>query len=681
MDKNPNWWKTLTNMQRILYAELYRKSFYEFFKEFWDTFDPNPFVDGILVQFYCETFQYCCRSWVKTEPVNVALPEEYKHCRVIDARNNKRNVNINVPPRHSKSAVFNVAGPVWLWLTYPIKAASCSHTADLARSMNTKRQKILNSDKFKFFFGDSVILKGNSNGLLVDSRGGELYSKARDAMTGFGCDLAIIDDATNAEQAKRDKEEMANAWSFFQTTLPSRINDPNTGVIINIQQRLAPNDITGHILNDPKLAATYFFIVLPAIFEEDTVLICPISGDMFFFKKNDTLWAERFGDYSILIEQVGESVFQTQYLQKPIASDRTIVKPRMIVEKSKVDVPDISQADTVYASHDFPVKDKETSDFLGSVVAYKVGSRIYITSCLETKMAFVDSIEYVTSLDTIYPGIIQIVEDKANGSPIIQALRGRLSGVQAFDPGTKSKTQRLENATLYMNSGDVVFVKDKFNDETKLYELSEDLANLKDKLLSFPFVEHDDIIDAFSQLIAFVFGDRQFMVYGRSFNEFNMTTDLGEPNLYTTIFFNKDGDIWKVCEIAVKFGEETRMIVRREWMFKGSTEEGLRNLKKFAPNQNVFIDCSFIPSFYGTYKKDLLIEPYETTDFESSVNALNMALAKNLVLINSECRAIVADIESFKYDKRRDDAFVFKTQNDGFVACLRTAMQYYSVGE
>ena len=228
----------LTNLQKLLYKELYKKSFYDFVKDFWECWDPSPLVDGYLVQYYCETFQYYCKNWVPYTEIDIKIPEKYKDYKIIDCRIGKRNLNINVPPRHSKSAIFNVAGPVWLWLTYPIKAASISHTFGLSKDMNSKRQKLINSEKFKFFFDSEFSLISNTVDTLKDNRGGELYSKNRDSMTGFGCDLAIVDDATNAEQARKDKQEMANAWSFFQNTLPSRINDINTGIIINIQQRL-----------------------------------------------------------------------------------------------------------------------------------------------------------------------------------------------------------------------------------------------------------------------------------------------------------------------------------------------------------------------------------------------------------------------------------------------------------
>lgn len=668
----------LNSMQRMLYRQLYKKSFYDFVKDFWECYDPTPLVDGFLVQFYCEIFQYYCKTWVGYQEQHIRIPSKYKDYKVVDCRQGKRNLNINVPPRHSKSAIFNVAGAVWLWLSYPIKAASISHTFGLSKDMNSKRQKLINSEKFQFFFHEDFSLISNTADALKDNRGGELYSKNRDAMTGFGCDLAIVDDITNAEQARKDKQEMANAWSFFQNTLPSRINDINTGVIINIQQRLAPNDITGHIMNDAKLKDTYCFITLPAIFDEDTLLVCPISGDLLAYKAGEPLWRERFGNYDAIRYQVGESVFQTQYLQHPVASDKTIVKQFMLNEKDAPEVPDITQADMIYASHDFPVKDKETSDYLGSVLAYRVGANLYIKDCLEQRMAFMASIEYCQNLANYHQGVIQIIEDKANGSPIIQQLREKISGVQAFQPGTKSKIQRLESATLYLPN--VFFVRTNFDTLSGSYTLSEPLENLRQRLLNFPFVEHDDIVDAFTQLLLYVFMDRALMVYGRSFNEYNLCEYSPTQGEYSSIFFNKDGDLWKVAEIAVRYGMETKLVVKRESMFRASAEEGLAELAAFAPDQNFFIDCSPVAQFYGTFSNGLTIEHYSVDDFESSVNNLNLAFGKKLIQIDKFCKTMCADIEAFKYDKTKDEVYQFRTELDGFVSCLRVAMKYYAVG-
>lgn len=670
----------MTELQKLLYKELYRKSFYEFVKAFWNCADPSKFVDGVLVQYYCETFQYMCRDWISvdTPKLKITLPEPSDDIDIIDVRQNKKNININVPPRHTKSMIFNVLGPVWLWVNYPIKAASVSHTTNLAGEMNSKRIKILNSEKFKYFFGDEVWLDTNARGKLVDTRGGELYSVSRDAFTGHGADLIINDDLTNAETARRDREEMTSAWSYYQNTMPSRINDRNKYIIMNIQQRLAPNDITGHILSDPKLASQYAFIVLPAIFKKKTYLVFPISGKVHIFEKGDTLWPERFGNYEGLRIEVGETVFETQYLQNPIASDKTVVKGHMIVEKDLPDTPGIENADIVYASHDFPVKDKDSSDFLGSTLAYRVGSTLYITDCLEKKMAFVKSVEYVRHLDEYYPGIIQVIEDKANGSPILQQLQDEVAGMQAYQPGTASKMQRLESSTLYMEAGNVVFVRTRQNPLTKQWELSEPLQNLKKRLLDFPFVEHDDITDSFSMLVLFVFMDRRYMVYGRAFNDANIISCDEMSGLdYTTVFFNKEGDIWKAVEIAIKYGEHTQLVIKREIRFKGSVQEGLKELKKFSPKSSLFVDCSATEAMTGMIAKDTSIERYVIEDFDKSVAQTNLAFANKSVLIDKKCVLTKTDIENFKFNKSKDDNVRYVTTKDGFVSCIRVAIHYF----
>src|SRR5574344_1743576 len=63
----------LTAFEKILYKELYRKSFYDFVKAFWHTCDPAPFIDGKLVQFYCEVFQYFCKQWVPYEEIKITI--------------------------------------------------------------------------------------------------------------------------------------------------------------------------------------------------------------------------------------------------------------------------------------------------------------------------------------------------------------------------------------------------------------------------------------------------------------------------------------------------------------------------------------------------------------------------------------------------------------------------------
>lgn len=667
----------MTELQKMLYRQLYRKSFYDFVKDFWNTADPSKFVDGKVIKIYCEIGQYMCKDWVGYDAIDIKVPAKTEDNEIIDVRQGKHNLCLMVPPRHTKSMIFNVFLPVWLWLSHPIKAVSISHTGGLAGQMNSKRYAIINSAKFQELFTDIYLLT-NTAGFLKDSRGGELYSLNRNAFTGYGGDVIINDDLTNAETARKDQAEMANAWSYYQNTMPSRINDINKCIIMNIQQRLAPNDIAGHIMNDPHLAATYVFVTLPAEFDKTTHVVCPISGDIITFEKGDFLWPERFGDYTSLRYQVGESIYQTQYLQKPIASDKTIIKPNMIDEYDKTEVPDIMDADIVYASHDFPVKDKDTSDYLGSILAYRVNSTLYITDCLEKRMAFVKSVEYVRQLDTVYPGCIQIIEDKANGSPILQQLQDEVAGMQPYQPGTASKFQRLESASLYMISHNVVFVRTVWNKFLSKWELSDSLQNLKKRLLDFPFVEHDDITDAFSMLVLFVFMDKRYMVYGRAFNEMNMVRREDYPNAtYDAVFFNKEGDVWKALLIGIDYGIESKLIVKKEIRFKAGMADGVKQLRAFAPKHSLFIDCSATEALRGLVTKEVTVERYELEDYDKSVAQMNLAFAKKLALIDLSCVLTKADVENFKFSKSKDENVKYATTKDGFVACMRVALHYF----
>lgn len=672
----------MDRVTRILYRELYRRSFHDFVKDFWHTCDPSKFIDGQLIEYYCEVFEYFCRFWTNEKLAEKIENFEYdkEHDTIVDIRQgDKHNLCINMPPRHTKTMVFDVMGPVWLWLSNPIKAISISHTNGLSTEVNSKRHKLVNSKEFKELWGDDIQLTANSVGYLNDIRGGELRALNRNNLTGYGGDIIINDDLTNAEAARKDKAEMMNAWEYYKNTMPSRINDISKCIIMNIQQRLAPNDITGHIQSDAELSSTYVFIVIPAYFEQTTHYIGPMSGKVYTWKKGEYLWSERFGDYQSLKQQVGRTVWETQYLQKPIASDKTVIKDNMIIIKGLNEVPSIDDADMIYASHDFPVKDKDSSDFLGSVLSYRVGSTLYIKDCLEAHMAFVKSVEYVETLDSTYMGIIQIIEDKANGSPILQQLQDKIAGLQAYQPGSNSKTQRLESASLYMISGNVIFVASKFNTLTQTYELTPTLQNLVDRLIKFPFVEHDDITDAFSQNVLYVFMDKKYMVYGRAFNNDNVVNTSTIACDYSTIFFNKEGDMWKVLEIGVKYGIDTKLYALREQEFKASTEDGLKMLNSFASNKSVAIDCSKTDAMYGISNNTIAIEKYSIDDFDKSVAQMNLIFSRKQMLLDRHCKLCKNDIESFKFAKTKDDNVKYITDKDGFVACMRVALKYYGI--
>src|SRR6266853_5290834 len=83
----------------------------------------------------------------------------------------------------------------------------------------------------------------------MNTRGGQMIATSVGATAwGRGCDTAIVDDPVSAEQALSDAERTyANNW--MGGTLRSRLNDPATGAIILVMQRLHELDLTGYLLS------------------------------------------------------------------------------------------------------------------------------------------------------------------------------------------------------------------------------------------------------------------------------------------------------------------------------------------------------------------------------------------------------------------------------------------------
>ena len=105
------WYKSLTPIQVRLYRQLYKKDFYSFAKEFWSESDPSTFIDGFIPKFLCEVFQFMCRPWIGYEipKLKTPIPSVSEQIDIIDIREStKHNINISVPPRHSKSQLCNV---------------------------------------------------------------------------------------------------------------------------------------------------------------------------------------------------------------------------------------------------------------------------------------------------------------------------------------------------------------------------------------------------------------------------------------------------------------------------------------------------------------------------------------------------------------------------------------------
>lgn len=667
---------------RAVKKMLLKKSLYAFIKEFWDAYETDQLVDHWLIEYQSECFMYSVKhflpsyvwaSWISDEEYEKIKTKHNAICSVRDKKFNGKavhNHDWNMPPRHMKSSIMNVCGPVWLSINCPIKVASVSHTKPLSDEMNIKRQKLFESEKYDYYFCDEPKLRlAQSSATSIRLRNGsQLYSVCQASFTGFGADVIIADDLISSVNAQKDKAVLKNAVEFFRKTLPTRLNSKVTGVIWQIQQRLAMGDISGNILKDTNLLKTYSHTELQAEASRDITLIYPCTGKVKVIKRGDLLWQERFGDYTGLKMEVGLNEFECQYNQNPKNSDLNIIKEEMIHYIDEKEFAEFKKdSEYHYASHDCPVFDKVTSDFHGYNESYGKLGELIITGAWEKKMGYVKEKQLMQDLRNVYPEILQIVENKANGASLQQDLQKDVPGIITFEPD-RSKAARLELASIYMKSGAVRFLK---NPETEY---------LIQRLLEFPLVDHDDIIDAFSQAVIYHFTMKQIGVYTGSFTFENIIDDIERaPNEQVFYEFAANMVAEKIKVIAVNHDlAMDEFIVEKEWVFTNlpEFEEFCKENARFG---NLFIDASIQSRLKSViFSNVVYLTPFSDDDKDGSVNLIRAGFYKKKIKICNSCTNTRTDVARLRFTNESVEEGVNKvsTLDEGFAGCIRALVTY-----
>ena len=656
---------------------LIKKSLYEFVKEMWDSYEPSPFSDNWVLEYMCECYMYSIKGflpkyvwgwWITDEDYERIKLKHGAKCPVRDFLlpdgSHTRNHDINIAPRHSKSSILNVLGPAWTIINTPVTVTSVSHSMKLSGEMVQKKQKLFNSEKFAYYFGKDPGLKmlRNSAECIELLNGGKTYSVAMPKFTGFGSDIIINDDLISVADARQDGAVLLKARDYFKTTMPSRLNNKTTGVVWHIMQRIGRGDISDLIAEDKGLKKIYSHTEIQAIASYDQVLIFPCSGKVKIIKKGDLLWTERFGDYSQLMLEIGKEDFETQYNQIPGKSKLNVIQDEYIHYIEDDEYEEFRTGiEFHYGSHDCPVKDKETSDFHGYVEAESKGNELVIIDGLEEHMAYVKEKEFITNLQIVDPAIIQIIEDKANGAALAQDLAADVAGIVAFNPGTRSKTQRLELASIYMNQGLVRFRRTEANEELIM------------KLKKFPLLEHDDEVDAFSQLVIYHFTQRQLGVYSGAFSYENIVEIKRDPK--ETVFYTygatMSGNTIKVLALSVD-GHSDTYTVEKEWIF-GSVQRFEEFCRKEVPNGCMVYDCSTQNRLSMLLTQVYNVVKFVEQDRDKSINILKAGFYKKKVKISRECKQTINDIARMRITEQSREKGVDQTEtlDEGLSGCLR----------
>jgi hypothetical protein len=243
----------------LIKRTLYMKDFSEFVKDAWGIIEPGtPYSHNWHIDFLGEEL---------TAMFIDELGYLYPNLNIDKIKKSRKNrLNINVPTRSMKTLLVSVFFPCWLIIhKNTLKIATVSYADDLSRQINRQRREIINSQWYQKYFGDIVKIKDGMDRQDVfelESLGLMFSTSITGTFTGKGADIIILDDIQKPADMYSDTERH-RAILFLKETLPTRLNNQNTGKIINIQQRLHYQDVTGYV--QENLSSLYDFVKISLV--------------------------------------------------------------------------------------------------------------------------------------------------------------------------------------------------------------------------------------------------------------------------------------------------------------------------------------------------------------------------------------------------------------------------------
>jgi predicted phage terminase large subunit-like protein len=139
-------------------------------------------------------------------------------------------------------------------------------------------------------------------------------------------------------------------------------------------------------------------------------------------------------------------------------------------------------------SWDCSFKELRDSDLVCGGVLGRMGGRIFVLDLFWERAGFLKTVAAVKKMRELWPRAVSIgIEDKANGSAVIETLKTEIMGVKAIVP-EGGKEARAAAAVPLVDAGDVY-----------LPEGAPWLERWFEEFSAFPKVAHDDAVDMLSQ--------------------------------------------------------------------------------------------------------------------------------------------------------------------------------------
>lgn len=470
--------------------------------------------------------------------------------------------------------------PAYALGRYPdLSVISTSYAADLSSRMNRDVQRVIDSPEYRELFpgtalyGKNIRTVGNCSYLrnsdifeIVGHAGCYRSAGVGGGITGMGGHIVIVDDLFKDRASADSPTIRQNVWDWYTSTLYTRLAPGGGVLIINTRWHMA--DLSGRLLEAAARGEGDHWRVVnfPAIATEDEP----------HRKAGEALHPERYPLEQLLAikKALGTRDWEALYQQRPTPDGGAIFKSEWLRFWLPKDLPE--QFDQLLISWDMTFKDGDDTDFVVGQVWGRKGADRYLLDQVRRRMGFTDTVAAFRALAAKWPGATRkLVEDKANGPAVIDALKHAVPGIIPVEPDG-SKTARAHAVTTFFEAGNVLIPHPEHCPWAREYVA---------ELTQFPGAPHDDQCFAAGTLVATLRGgipiekvkEGDFVVTPQGFRRVLFAGKTGESvllyrhGIFATAnhpFMKTSGEVCKFAEIEKS--ELVHMTIREllVWIFR-----------------------------------------------------------------------------------------------------------------
>lgn len=418
-------------------------------------------------------------------------------------------VGKNLIPTHNSTLITETLPSYYLGRNPQGRVIEASYNESFAGKFGKRnKQKIIQYGEELFGIKLSKGSTSNTEFELDNNIGGMISRGIMSGITGNPADLIIIDDPIKNAQEADSVTYRENVWDEFLSSIMSRLSAK--GKIVLIMTRWHEDDLAGRILENTNFASMEINIPLEA--EENDVLDRKQGDSLFPEIGKNKVWLKDFKNMYIndptgsgqrawdALMQGRPTSMQGNMLKRhwwkywqPKGMDLPPVNVKIddeVIQIHPVTLPDTF--DFGLQSWDMAFKKTDTSDFVVGQLWHNKGASVFLLDQVKKRMGFVDTVKSVEEFSKKHDKVkLKLIEDKANGSAVIDTLQYKVGGILPINP-EGSKEARVSAVSIMIETGNV------YLPHPKIYSWVNQFI---EEAAQFPKGKHDDSIDAMSQAL------------------------------------------------------------------------------------------------------------------------------------------------------------------------------------